>query len=112
MSMSVGLSVSATLVIELTVVPPSLMSSVAMCECSSMMPGETNLPVRVHDWAPGGTWTSAPTAAILPSRTSTVPFGMVPWVTVRTVAPRIAKVAPGRAAWPAARGAQGGERRQ
>ena len=32
-------------VIELTAVAPSLIASLAMCECASMMPGETNLPV-------------------------------------------------------------------
>ena len=41
-------------VIELTDVLPSLMASLAMCECASMMPGETNLPVRVVDVGAGG----------------------------------------------------------
>ena len=41
-------------VIELTVVPPSLMSSLAMCEWQSMMPGETNLPVTSMTSAPRG----------------------------------------------------------
>ena len=31
--------------LELTETLPSLMASLAMCECASMMPGETNLPV-------------------------------------------------------------------
>ena len=43
MLMSVGSSTSCMPVIELTVVPPSLIASLAMCECASMMPGETNL---------------------------------------------------------------------
>ena len=41
-------------VIELTVVPPSLMASLAMCEWQSMMPGETNLPVPSTTSAPAG----------------------------------------------------------
>lgn len=77
-------------VIELTVVPPSLIASLAMCECASMIPGDTNRPVVSTISAPAGIATLAPTAAILPSRSSTVPFGMVPFVTVRTVPPRSA----------------------
>ena len=40
-------------VIELTVVPPSLMASLAMCEWQSMRPGETNLPVTSIDLGVG-----------------------------------------------------------
>ena len=54
MLMSVGSSTSSMPVIELTVVPPSLIASLAMCECASMMPGETNLPVTSMTSAPAG----------------------------------------------------------
>ena len=87
MLMSVGSSTSSIPVMELTVVPPSLIASLAMCECASMMPGEMNRPVTSTTSAPAGTSTSAPTAAILPSRSRIVPFGMVPLVTVRSVPP-------------------------
>ena len=40
--------------IELTDVAPSLIASFAMCECASMMPGETNLPVPSTTSAPAG----------------------------------------------------------
>ena len=86
MSMSVGLKTSSMPVIELTVVPPSLMESAAMCECASMMPGVTKRPEASTTSAPDGTATSAPTAAILPSLTITVPRVSVPLVTVSTVA--------------------------
>ena len=102
MLMSVGSSTSSMPVIELTVVPPSLIASLAMCECASMMPGETNCPVASMTSAPAGTATFAPTAAILPSRRTTVPFGIVPFVTVSTVPPRSATMpawAPA-CAWP------------
>ena len=70
-------------VIELTVVPPSLIESFAMCECASMMPGEMNLPVDVDDFGAGRDLVfGPPTAAILPSRMTTTPFWMVPFVTV------------------------------
>ena len=59
-----------------------------MCECVSTMPGITNLPVQSSTVAPSGTGVSGPpTAAILPPRTTTVPFSMVPCVMVRSVAP-------------------------
>jgi hypothetical protein len=41
-------------VIELTVVPPSLIESAAMCEWQSMMPGEMNLPAASTTSAPAG----------------------------------------------------------
>ena len=94
MLMSVGSRTSSIPVIELTVVPPSLIASLAMCECASMMPGDTNWPVVSMTSAPGGTATLAPTAAILPSRRITVPFGIVPFVTVSTVPPRSATIEP------------------
>ncbi len=43
-----------TFVIELTVVPPSLIESMAMCECSSTMPGRDELAGRVDDLGAGG----------------------------------------------------------
>src|SRR5437773_2662134 len=55
-----------------------------------MIPGEMNLPVASTTSAPEGTATSAPSAAILPSRRTIVPFGIVPRVTVRMVPPLIA----------------------
>ncbi len=93
MSTSVGLKTSSMPVIELTVVPPSLIESAAMCEWQSMMPGETNLPVPSTTSAPAGTATFAPTAAILPPRSTMVPFWIVPFVAVRIVALRIATTA-------------------
>ena len=90
MSTSVGSKTSSMPVIELTVVPPSLIESAAMCEWQSMMPGETNLPAPSTTSAPAGTATFAPTAAILPSRSTIVPFWIVPLVAVRIVAPLIA----------------------
>ena len=51
---SVGSSTSSMPVIELTVVPPSLIASLAMCECASMMPGDTNWPVVSMISAPAG----------------------------------------------------------
>ena len=88
--MSVGSSTSSIPVIELTVVPPSLIESLAMCEWASMMPGDTNLPLTSIVSAPAGILTLAPSAAIFPSRNTIVPFGIVPLVTVRIVAPRSA----------------------
>src|SRR5215471_11712481 len=55
-----------------------------------MMPGEMNLPVASTTSAPAGIETLAPAAAILPSRSTIVPFGIVPRVTVTSVPPRIA----------------------
>ena len=53
MDRSAGLSTSPMPVIELTAVAPSLMASLAMCECASMMPGDTNLPVPSTTCASG-----------------------------------------------------------
>ena len=61
-------------VIELTVVPPSLIESAAICEWQSMMPGETNCPAASIDLRAGRNVTLAPTAAILPPRRTIVPF--------------------------------------
>ena len=62
-------------VIELTVVPPSLIESAPMCECASMMPGVTKRPEASTRSAPAGMAVfGPPTAAILPSRKTTTPF--------------------------------------
>src|SRR6202022_4901181 len=45
-----------------------------MCECVSMMPGVTYLPVPSMTTASAGAVTEVPTAAIFPSRSSTDPF--------------------------------------
>ena len=91
MLMSVGSSTSSMPVIELTVVPPSLIESAATCECASMMPGVTKRPLASTTSAPAGmSVPGPPTAAIFPSRRITVPFWMVPRVTVSTVPPRMA----------------------
>ena len=95
MLMSVGSSTSWMLTIDDTTVPPSLMASAAMCECASMMPGEMNLPVTSITSAPAGIVTLAPSAAILPSRRTMVPFGIVPRVTVTSVPP-FSATTPGR----------------
>src|SRR5882672_10059589 len=87
---SVGSKTSSMPVIELTVVPPSLIESAAIWEWQSMMPGATNLPVASTTSAPAGIGTFAPTAAILPPRSTMIPFGIVPLVAVRIVAPLIA----------------------
>src|SRR5882762_1994431 len=44
------------------------------CECTSMMPGVTYLPVPSITKASAGAFTDAPTATILPSRSNTEPF--------------------------------------
>ena len=53
-----------------------------------MIPGDTNCPVVSMTSASDGMLMFAPTAAILPSRMTTVPFGIVPFVAVSTVPPR------------------------
>src|SRR3989304_5754142 len=55
-----------------------------------MMPGITNCPEASMSLASAGIETSVPTAAIFPSRMRTVPFSIVPPVTVRIVPPRTA----------------------
>ena len=77
-------------VIELTAVAPSLMASLPICECASIRPGVTNLPVPSTMVAPDGICTLAPIAVILPSRITIVPLLMVPFDTVMRVALRIA----------------------
>jgi hypothetical protein len=57
---------------------------------ASTMPGNTCLSVPSMISAPGGTWTSVPTATIRPARITSVPCSIVPFETVWIVAPRIA----------------------
>src|SRR5215213_9127031 len=59
------------------------------CECVSMTPGVTNLPVASTTTAPAGASTVCPTAAIFPSTISTWPLGMICPAAVITVPPRI-----------------------
>jgi hypothetical protein len=72
--------------IEETETLPSLMLSAAMCEWQSMMPGITYWPPASITLAPAGTVILVPTSAILPSRIRMEAFGIVPFVTVNTVA--------------------------
>ena len=65
---------------------PSFTASLAMCECGSMMPGMTNLPVASITVAPAGAAMFLPTCAILPPESSTSVLASVPRVTVITVA--------------------------
>jgi hypothetical protein len=51
-----------------------------------MIPGVTNLPAASIVLVPAGALTVAPTPAIFPLWIQTLPCGMVPWVTVMTVA--------------------------
>src|SRR5690242_5303187 len=59
------------------------------CECVSMMPGVTYLPVPSTTTASGGTAMLVPTPAILPSRRSTDALVSVGPAAVMTVALRI-----------------------
>ena len=49
MLIAVGFSTSVMRTIDVTESEPSLIASLIMCECGSMMPGITNLPVRIDD---------------------------------------------------------------
>ena len=70
---------------------PSLMPwSIAAWECASIRPGMRYLSVPSITRTPSGISTSLPTAVILPSRTTTVPFSMTAPVMVMTVTLRIA----------------------
>src|SRR4051812_41795358 len=60
-----------------------------MCECVSMTPGVTYLPVPSMTTASAGASTVAPTATIFPSRTTRAPWGMRGPAAVRIVALRI-----------------------
>src|SRR5277367_6449973 len=58
----------------------------AECECGSMIPGVSHLPVASTTVADVGAFTVGPTSAILPACTQTDPFEIVPWLAVMTVA--------------------------
>src|SRR5262245_50229318 len=60
-----------------------------MCECTSISPGVTYLPVPSMIKASAGDSTEVPTAAIFPSRISTEPFAIVGPAAVMIVALRI-----------------------
>src|SRR6478672_11564217 len=60
--------------------------SSAMWEWESMMPGVRYLPPASMTVASAGAVRLSPTAAILPSWMRTLPFLMLPWVTVMTTA--------------------------
>jgi hypothetical protein len=62
------------------------MTSEALWECASTIPGITYLPLPSMTRAPAGTATLAPTAAIFPSRITTVPREIVPFEAVMIVA--------------------------
>ena len=59
---------------------------VEMCECASIKPGVTHLPLRSSTFAPLGTRGFAPTDLIRPFSMTTTPFSYVLPVTVTTFA--------------------------
>src|SRR6478609_9598475 len=67
-----------------------------MCECVSMMPGVTYLPVPSITSASLGAETDDPTSAILPSRSSTLPLRIVGPAAVRMVTLRMSVVRDGK----------------
>ena len=79
-------------VISLTSSPaqPSPSSHTPRCACASMKPGSTHLPVASTTSTPLPTRTFEPTAAILPSVTSTVAFSIGSPSTGTTYPPTIA----------------------
>ena len=90
MSMAVGLMMSRVFAIEVTDFVHSLTEpSIIECECASMMPGETNLPVASTTRAPSGAFRFCPTATIFPPRMSMSVAGSVPCEAVKTVALRM-----------------------
>ena len=72
--------------IDVTESEPSLIASAIECECGSMMPGITNLPVASMTCAPAGAVRFLPICAILPFCRSRSVFSSLPLVTVRIVA--------------------------
>ena len=72
--------------IDVTESEPSLVASLIPCECGSMIPGITNLPVASYTSAPAGAVRFCPIFEILPFSSSTSVFWSVPRVTVMTVA--------------------------
>ena len=66
---------------------------IAVCECASMMPGVRCLPVASMMFAPAGTVSPLPMAAIFPSRINTSLLVSLPAAAlVQTVALRISTV--------------------
>src|ERR1043166_3857666 len=63
-----------------------------MCECTSMIPGVTYLPVPSITTASAGAVIDVPTAAIFPLRNSTEPFAIEGPAAVMIVALRISVV--------------------
>src|SRR5262245_23411490 len=88
MLMSVLSTTSFIRAIAVTERVPSLTESSALCECASMMPGVTYIPVASMTLAFAPAWTSLflPTAAILPSRIRIEPFSITPCEAVMIVA--------------------------
>src|SRR5689334_24649679 len=86
MLMSVGLRTSRIRTIDVTDNEPSLIASAIVCECGSMIPGMTYLPVASITWAPAGAVRFLPIWAIFPFCSNTSVFCRVPLVTVSTVA--------------------------
>src|SRR5438067_13700776 len=89
MLMSVSLITSRIRTMAVTDNVPSLIESSAVCECASMMPGVTYMPVASMTLAFGPAVTSLPTATILPLRMRIEPFSIVPCDAVIIVALRI-----------------------
>src|SRR5215813_13384966 len=88
MLMSVLSTTSLILTIAETETEPSLIESSALCECASIIPGVTYIPVASMTlaFAPAFTSLFLPTAAILPSRIRTEPFSITPCEAVMIVA--------------------------
>src|SRR5687768_9349587 len=85
--MAFGLRTSWVRAIDVTDLVHSFTEpSIIVCECASMIPGKTNLPVASITRAPVGALKFEPTAVIFPLRISTSVFCSVPRETVSTVA--------------------------
>jgi hypothetical protein len=88
--MAVGFRTSCVRAIEVTERVHSLTEpSIIECECASMMPGMTNLPVASMVRAPAGAVRFFPTEAILPPRMRMSVPSSVPCEAVSTVALRM-----------------------
>src|SRR5262245_25036196 len=87
MLMSVLSTTSFIRTIAETDTEPSLTESSALCECASIIPGVTNIPVPSMTLAFAPAWTSLflPTAAILPSRIRIEPPSITPFEAVMLV---------------------------
>src|SRR5690606_28143619 len=86
MCVSVGSRTSAIRTIDVTDSEPSLVASLIMCECGSMIPGIRYWPVASIVVAPAGARSPVPIAAIFPPCSRTSVSVSVPLVTVSTVA--------------------------